>query len=307
MSFSYDSDDFFLSQNVNLAQIENKQIKFLVENSDKKTIFPFNLDVIINKLSPTKETKLFIFFLDHRYLGSNANYPIQSFINQLVKLECKHFYTFVDSCNSCSMIEHIKASDIFVHLFPNFPEEFSTIFIQYLGTLDNSDALSHSVIDKEILSEIIKAKLGDSNLCINDCISTIERELERLISYPVEKKKQFSELINILSYLKAVPFIPNIFVKFSKKATVYTSSIHHSFTLPARRIYVANFKNYRPCGNIFTSIYIQAFLNSPSKIENFNELIKILFQRYKNEFERIIIEQCKSFNLMKQVMFHQIQ
>lgn len=62
MTFSYDSEDFFLSQSVNLAQIENKQIKFFVENSDKKIIFPFNFNVIKYKLNPTKETKLFVFF-----------------------------------------------------------------------------------------------------------------------------------------------------------------------------------------------------------------------------------------------------
>lgn len=193
------------------------------------------------------------------------------------------------------MVELIRASNIFCSLFPNFPEEFSTSFIQYLGTFEKADDSFRSVLDNEILSEIIKTNLGKSSPYINRCIDKIGMELKKVISYSVDKKNQFSELINILSCLKSVPFVPKIVVEFSKRATVFASSIQESFTLPIRRIFVANFKNYRPCGNIFTSIFIHAFLNAPSKIDDFNNLIKTLIQRYKDEFEAIIIEQNKRF------------
>ena len=92
-----------------------------------------------------------------------------------------------------------------------------------------------------------------------------------------------------------VQCVPKQIASFGSKATVFASSIENdvSFTLPIRRIIAGLRKNYRSCGNVFSSIFIQAFLNGPNTFTKFCDLIQMLLPVYKEEFESIIIEQNK--------------
>lgn len=89
---------------------------------------------------------------------------------------------------------------------------------------------------------------------------------------------------------------------FFKKATIFSSSTYNqiSLTLPGRKINILAFNEpkIRVFGSIFTSIFIESFLDrrGQSSLKNYCKKISDLFKLYQTKFIDIIISQNEFVN-----------
>lgn len=293
--FNYGFDNSFLhsflfTQHINITQIGDKQYKFLVDDYLSNIVYPFN-DHIIKMLKTNQNSHLLVFFLDHGYSGEfGESFPYEFFIERIIKIECKHIYVFNDSCCSGSLINLIKYCKSFNDIFPNIndPTLESALFYFLTNiskvypdsvqeTVDNKlDTIQSYDIDqknKEKLKEILQ------NLSTN----TLHKISEFVLNYDVEFKK--------------VGCVPQFFLQFANKATIFSSSAYNeeSFTLPGRYIKTTYFRTprIRVFGSIFTSIFIKSLLSKKGQLSlgNFCENVGKLLGSYKQKFMPLIISQ----------------
>lgn len=285
LTFEFLDNEFGFSQNVNYAQIGKVQYKFALENDLLNRIRPFDHNIIINEINPNDKSDIFVFFLDHSRLGFFRDNEYRYCVDELIQIPCFHYYIMNDSCFSGSLIEIIKASYDFVNIVKNrLDSALEYTFIKLLLTYGN--------FDSEILFE------QSLNHIINDVLKNQGLENNFI---PIFKDIYKNEMLNLFKFGKKISeicpsgilFTPKNFVKFAEKATIFSSSDYKniSLTLPARRISVLLNDNYRICGSVFSSIFIESLLNANSSFKSFCSSIEMRFKSYKADFENIIIYQ----------------
>ena len=190
-----------------------------------------------------------------------------------------------DSCFSGSLIEIIKASYDFENIVKNrLDSALEYTFIKLLFTYGNFDS---EILLKQSLNHIINDVLKNQEL-ENNFITIFKDIYQNEILNLLEFGKKISEICP-----SGILFTPKNFVQFAEKATIFSSSDYKniSLTLPARRISVLLNDNYRICGSVFSSIFIESLLNENSSFKSFCSSIKMRFESYKKDFENIIIDQ----------------
>lgn len=154
------------------------------------------------------------------------------------------------------------------------------------------------------LSKVEPNLVGDA---INNKIDTIDSydinndaklEVKQiLVNIDSSKFSQISKFICELKDLTSIGCVPQHFVQFAKKATIFASSAFDqiSLSLPGRKynISILEDSRIRVFGSIFSSIFIESLLNekSQSSLTNFKKSICDLFQSYKDQFIDCIITQ----------------
>ena len=288
--------EFMLHQKINLVQIGDQQYKFLMSEKLADIIKPFNIRIIRNELKTFSNSNVLVFFLDHGYTGGfSDNIPYQFFIERLLEIECKHFYVFNDSCGSGSMIKLIELSHKFKDIFPNIDDETLESALFYFFTNlnkvnpnDVKDAINSKLdkIDKYELSDKIKNDMKNILVNINEKIA--------------QKISDF--VINMDIEFNSVGCVPKLFLQFSEKATIFTSSLFNkkSLTLPGRKIDISilNESRIRVFGSIFSSIFIESLLDTEGQLsfKSFCECIRRKYISYSQNFKNIILSQNEYIN-----------
>lgn len=275
VSFKILLNNFGFFQKVNYSQVGKYQHKFLLESSLLKRIKPFNSDIIIHELNPDEKSDIFLFFIDHSSQNIFGGLDYQFYIDELIKIKFNHFYVMNDSYYSGSLIEIIKNCIDFEYIFSNnLDADFEYDLLQYLFEFGNE--ISDVIIDEK------QQKVRDF--------------LQNISTEQTSKLNEFINNISIIFPTGIKAFIPKNFVIFGEKATIFSSSDYESISLslPGRKITVSLFDNYRVCGSIFSSIFIESLLKKNISLETFQSSIKELFQKYKNDFEDIIMNQNKN-------------
>lgn len=185
------------------------------------------------------------------------------------------------------MVEIIRFSIEFEKIFSNhLKSQLATTLINFLSTLD--------VVEPHNFFNCINSKL-DSTEDLD--IIQYKSDIKSVLKLAFEDHKTQHNLINLVKILvtslSGIFFDPNIFINFGHKATIFASSIYRGIdlTLPVRRIHVFDHTQYRVCGSIFTSIYIESLLSAPNSLGDFINSIKLAFPKYKEEFESYILQQ----------------
>ena len=292
--FLKNKSEFELNQRINLSQVKDQNYKFYMEEDISNIVKPFNYYVIENALKSKTDSHLLAFFIDHEYeSGFSDNLSYQFFIERLLKIECKHFYIFNDSCCSGSLIKLINICNDFLDIFPDIedPTLESALFF-FLTTLNKTspEFIKDEIVYKiEKIDTIYKSKL--SEITKKDLIL----KLQNLEAPIIEKIYQF--VINLDPGFLSAGCVPHQFIQFSKKSTIFASSAYNqiSLTLPGRKLDISAFNEpkIRVFGSILISIWIESFLDKKgqSSLENFRKCIIDLFKLYKKMFIDIIISQ----------------
>lgn len=291
LSFYFWQNEFGFHQNVNYAQVGRKQYKFYLENELLERIKPFNHKIITDEIKPDCESDLFIFILDHCtssfYNKCNCTYVI----DELVKIPCSHYYVMNDSTQSSSLIEIIKASYDFESIIKTtLDTETEGSLIKLLFTYGNFDSEIKLAQSIRSLIKMIDQKEEHNKEFIKIFEIIIMNEIPNLLKFGNKIKELFPSGV--------LDFVPQNFTRFGDKSTIFSSSDNNniSLTLPVRRISASLQDNFRICGSIFSSIFIESLLTHNSSLNSFCSSIKKLFFKYKNDFESIIITQNQHNN-----------
>lgn len=273
-----EKSEFDFYQSINITQVGTNQFKFYFSESYKDVVQPFNIEIINNfKDFSNENTHLFVFFLNHSYIGQFSGIPYQFFIERLLKIKCKHFYVCNDSCNSGSMINLIKICEEFKEIFPHEDDlEVESVLFNFLAGLDK--------VEIENMQNEVDKKLKAFNF------GKIKKESIRIVKLKLEKideitiKKVYQLVNNLDDRFSKEKCVPHHFLKFAEKAIIFTSSSYDqsSISLPGREfnISILELPRTRVFGNIFSSIFIESLLdrNSSKSLKDFSENIENLFQ-----------------------------
>ncbi|KAK8847265.1 hypothetical protein M9Y10_019851 [Tritrichomonas musculus] len=293
--------EFMLHQKINIAQVGDKQYKFFMKESLASIVKPFNINIIKKELTTNDNSDLLVFFLDHGYTGGfSDDFPYQFFIERLLEINCKYFYVFNDSCGSGSLIKLINISRDFQSIFPNINNPTLESAMFYF--LTNLNKVYPAGVKDAIESKLYKI---DSY----ECSSKIKEEMiTRLNQINESSYQQISDFIlNFDVEFRSVGCVPQHFLQFAKKATIFTSSLYNekSLTLPGRKINISilDSSRIRVFGSIFSSILIEAFFHTqkghiPHSLRNFSQFISEKLISYKKKFMDIIIVQNAYINEM---------
>lgn len=283
VSFNFEiqnEDEFELNQSINLSQVRDQNYKFYMQENLSNIVKPFNYYVIKNELKSNVNSHFLVFFIDHRNTsGFGENFSYQFFIERLIKIECKRFYVFNDSCCSGSLIKLIGICNDFIDIFPNI--EDPTLELALLFFLTNLNKVSPELIRDAIDKINASCKSTISEKTKNELV----QKLQNLEDPVIEQICQF--VTNLDAEFSSVGCLPHQFLQFSKKSTIFSSSDYNqiSLTLPGRKLDISAFNEpkIRVFGSIFTSILIESFLNERSQLslETFRNYMKDSFQVYK--------------------------
>ena len=198
------------------------------------------------------------------------------------------------------MIKLIKISKIFQRIFPNInnPTLESALFC-FLARLNK--------VYPAGVKDAIESKLEEINSY--ECSSKIKEEMiTRLSQINESSYQQISDFVlNFDVEFKSVGCVPQHFLQFAQKATIFTSSLYNekSLTLPGRKINISilDSSRIRVFGSIFSSILIEAFFHTkkehiPHSLRNFCQFISEKLISYKKKFMDIIIVQNAYINEM---------
>lgn len=289
LSFKFWQKEFGFYQNVNIAQVGKKQYKFYLENELLQRIKPFDHNIIKNEINPDDKSDLFVFFLDHNNLDLlNGECEYKNIIDELIQIPCDHYYMMNDSCYSGSLIEIINASYDFEKIIKaKLDSESEYSLFKLLFTYGNFNSEEELV---QSLNNMIR--MIEENDKFNKEFIVILRNLE------IKNLVKFRNKILTIFPYGVESFTPQNFTRFGDKSTIFSSSDYQniSLTLPARRISVFLHDNFRICGSVFSSIFIESLLIQNSSLESFCFSLKNLFEKYKVDFEQIIIYQNQSNN-----------
>ena len=294
-----DQDSFSYYQNVNIGQIGEKQYKFILDKQLLSRIKQFSYDTIEKELKSNESTNLFVFFLDHGSRANFGNKTYQYFLESLLKIPCQRFYVFNDSCHSTSMIALIRASIEFEKIFSkSLDPKISSALFHFLGTIGHiNDDFNFF---KESFNSAMKIAIENNDPNNPDKnygdIIQYQNEIKQIIYEVYQNHELQAKLISmIVDDLSGISCFPRVFDTFGKKATIFTSSLHGSIalTLPFRRIHITNHTQYRACGSIFASVFIESLLTAPKSLNLFLRSVNILFRKYKESFQAYIIKQNK--------------
>ena len=284
-------NEFGFYQSINIAQIGTHQFKFFFQESYGDVIKPFNIEIIKDfKNFSNENTHLFVFFLNHGFIGQFAGFPYQFFIERLLKIDCKRFYICNDSCRSGSMIELIKICQEFKQIFPNeYDLEIESVLFNFLTGLGK--------FEKENFRKIVdeKIKYFDFGKISQETIANFKLKLADMDEETIYKISQF--INNLDSQFSDEKCVPQHFLKFSEKAIIFTSSSYDqdSISLPGREINMSILEDpiTRVFGNIFSSIFIESLLDKKSQksLDDFSASIINLFHKYREDFEGYVKEQ----------------
>ena len=283
-----EKSEFNFHQDVNIAQVGTRQFKFYFPEPYDNVVQPFNIEIIKNHQNFSNEnTHLFVFFLNHGYVGQFGGIPYQFFIERLLKIDCKHFYVCNDSCNSGSMINLIKICKEFRQIFPYEDDlEVESVLFSFLVGLDKVEIEN---MQKEVDKKLKTFDFGNIKI---ESIRIVKSKLENMNELKITKVSQFVNNVN--DRFSKEKCVPHHFLKFAEKAIIFASSSYDqsSISLPGREfnISILQHPRTRVFGNIFSSIFIESLLdkNSQTSLKEFSKNIENLFHKYREDFEKYI-------------------
>lgn len=184
------------------------------------------------------------------------------------------------------MINLITICETFQKILPGIQNQtVESALFYFLTNLNKVDA-SH--IGEAIQSKIdIIDSYGISKECKKDVKS-------KLLEINPKMYSDISKFVLGLGKFKSIGCVPNHFIQFSKKATIFASSAFDqlSLTLPGRKfkISILNKCRIRVFGTVFTSIIIESFLHKKAilSLDNFCNHIRDRLKYYKDQFENLI-------------------
>ena len=282
--FEFKVEEFGFHQNINYAQIGKIQYKFSLEKSMIERIKPFHHKIINKELLSDKKSEIFLFLLDH---GLSNFFEYRFFIDELMKVPCDVFYVMNDSCCSGSLIEMIKISNQFEDIFTGqIDSDSEFFFVKFLFTF--------GLVDENKLKETLI-----NNISVIDSFSfdsSLKKVIKNIILNMNEKTahRVFEFIQNVSNKFPGIStFIPMNFANFGRKSIIFSSSDYQnvSFTLPARKISALLTTNYRICGSVFSSVFIESLLTRNDSFKNFCASIKEKFIQYRDDFQQNIINQ----------------
>lgn len=281
-----------LNQDINLAQVNDIQYKFYMDEDIRNIVKPFNINIIKKELAVNSKSNLLVFLLDHEHSRGFSEISYQFIVERLLCIDCKHFYVFNDSNDSGSIIKLIKLSEEFLKIFPGI--ENSTLESALFYFLTNLNKIYSS--DEQIMFNID----GTLDLIDDyDIDSSIKKVMKsKLQEIEVQMLPKISDFVLSLGYeFQSTGCVPHHFIQFAKKATIFTSSKFNqvSLTLPGRKFTYSLLDEWRIriFGSIFSSILIETLLDKDSLItlEVFRDKIYDKYTKYKDKYIKYIKRQ----------------
>ena len=272
-------------------ELGSTEFTFKTEIPISQIFKPFDAAYINHFVSTTqsssyKNTKLFVFFIDH---GNISHFNTQDFIYYISRIQLipyEHSYVCCSSCNSGSLISFIEliqklsdheTSQKIQNYYKNNQNDQESIFKCFTDFI----YLQHDYNDLD--QAFNNTNFNNSTDFMHDLIFT-------------RSKEQYEELYSIIQQLDikqdTMPnwFILNRVLSFSTSSEIYCSSSYKnkSYSTPYRNIKINDTQKYQNFGVIFLSVFLDVlFFHPPSQITS-NAIVSSI-QTVLNSYEQLYL------------------